>query len=143
MTMRRTMLFLLSACALAAPLQAQTFSADRIRSDVAYLADDKTEGRGTGTPGFDLAARYVADRFETLRLQPGTASGWYQQIPFVTAAADPPTPSSISFGGKTYRNGDHAVVGPSMLGERIVGDADMVFVGYGLEDKAYGLDDYR
>lgn len=141
--MRRSMPFLLSVCALAAPVHAQNFSADRIRADVAYLADDKTEGRGTGTAGFELAARYVADQFKAVGLQPGGRSGWYQQIPFVTSAADPANPSSISFGGKTYRNGDHVVVSPSVLGEHIVGDADMVFVGYGLEDKAYALDDYR
>src|SRR3954452_23418652 len=30
--------------------------ADRIRSDIAYLADDRLEGRGTGTAGNDSAA---------------------------------------------------------------------------------------
>ena len=141
--MRRSMLLMLSACTLALPAHAQTFSPDRVRADVAFLADDLTEGRGTGTRGFDLAARYVASRFEALGLQPGTSSGWNQSIEFVTAIADPRTPSSISFGGKTYRNTEHVLVSPSVLGAEISGDADAVFVGYGLEDKALGLDDFR
>ena len=45
--------------------------------------------------------------------------------------------------GKTYLHGDHVLVGPSVLGETVDGTAEAVFVGYGLEDKRFGLDDYR
>ena len=51
-----------------------------IRRDVAYLASDALEGRGTGTPGNDTAAAYIARRYGALRLQPG-ALGYVQ--PFV------------------------------------------------------------
>ena len=37
-------------------------AADRIRADVTFLADDMFEGRGTGTEGYELAARFVASR---------------------------------------------------------------------------------
>lgn len=140
--MRLLTSLLLTASVLSAPAMAQTFSPDRIRADVAYLADDKLEGRGTGTKGYDLAARYVADRFAALGLKPGTSSGWYQTIPFVTFAPDPSKTSTISFGGKTFGHGDHALVGPSIFGETVEGSAEAVFVGYGLEDKRYGLNDY-
>lgn len=140
--MRRSIALLLSAVVFSVPLQAQTFSPDRIRADVAYLADDKLEGRGTGTRGYELAASYVAKRFADLGLKPGAATGWYQTIPFVTFSADPAKTSTISFGGKTFGHGDHVLVGPSIFGETVEGTADMVFVGYGLEDKKYGLDDY-
>lgn len=40
-----------------------------IRNDIAYLASDRLEGRGTGTPGNDSAAAYVARRFEALGLR--------------------------------------------------------------------------
>ena len=33
--------------------------ADAIKAHVGFLADDALEGRGSGTRGFDLAARYV------------------------------------------------------------------------------------
>ncbi|MEO6360019.1 MAG: M20/M25/M40 family metallo-hydrolase [Sphingomicrobium sp.] len=141
--MHRSIALLLSACVFAGPAHAQSFSPERIRSDVAFLADDLLEGRGTGTRGYDLAARYVASRFEALGLQPGTADGWYQNVPFITFSADPTKSSSITFGGKSFANADHVLVGPSILGETVEGTADAVFVGYGLEDKRYGLDDYR
>ena len=41
-----------------------------IHRDVAWLADDAREGRGTGTPGLDSAAAYVARRFEAIGLVP-------------------------------------------------------------------------
>ena len=40
----------------------------RIRQDVAYLASDALEGRGTGTAGNDSAAAYIARRFRALGL---------------------------------------------------------------------------
>jgi hypothetical protein len=43
---------------------------DRIRSDIAYLADDRLEGRGTGTAGNDSAAAWLARRHALLRLRP-------------------------------------------------------------------------
>ncbi|HKN67661.1 MAG TPA: M28 family peptidase [Gemmatimonadaceae bacterium] len=39
-----------------------------ITSDIAYLASDRLEGRGTGTPGNDSAAAYIARRFASLGL---------------------------------------------------------------------------
>jgi hypothetical protein len=44
--------------------------AERIRSDIAYLADDRLEGRGTGTAGNDSAAAWLARRHAALRLRP-------------------------------------------------------------------------
>jgi len=44
--------------------------ADRIRSDIAYLADDRLEGRGTGTAGNDSAAAWLARRHAALGLVP-------------------------------------------------------------------------
>jgi hypothetical protein len=40
-----------------------------IYADIAYLASDALEGRGTGTPGNDSAAAYIARRFATLGLR--------------------------------------------------------------------------
>ena len=41
--------------------------ADRIRRDIAYLADDRLDGRGTGTAGNDSAASWLARRYVELR----------------------------------------------------------------------------
>jgi hypothetical protein len=40
-----------------------------IYADIAYLASDALEGRGTGTPGNDSAAAYIARRFAAIGLR--------------------------------------------------------------------------
>jgi hypothetical protein len=63
-------LLLLAACKTAERLPAQSLTpnADAIRRDIAYLADDRLEGRGTGTVGNDSAAAYIARRYTALGL---------------------------------------------------------------------------
>ncbi|MBK5188194.1 MAG: M28 family peptidase [Gemmatimonadaceae bacterium] len=51
----------------AAPWSAMADTA-RIRSDIVYLASDALEGRGTGTPGNDSAAAYLAREYARLGL---------------------------------------------------------------------------
>ena len=74
-----------------APAAGAHSDADRIRSDIAYLADDRLEGRGTGTAGNDSAAAWLARRHAALGLRP---------LPVETGAicwpsqASSPTPSS-------------------------------------------------
>jgi len=72
----------LSAAAQTAPQTDPQFSPERIRADVAYLADDKLEGRLTVANGYFVAAAYVADRFAQLGLQPGgDVEKWFQLVP--------------------------------------------------------------
>src|SRR5690348_18140292 len=42
----------------------------RLEADVRFLADDLLEGRGTGTRGHEIAARFVAERMRALGLEP-------------------------------------------------------------------------
>ena len=47
------------------------------------LAGDDMEGRDTGSPGYDRAAAYVADRFAAAGLRPaGEGETWFQRIAF-------------------------------------------------------------
>jgi len=49
--------------------------AERLRAHVTYLASDKLEGRRTGTPGAQEAARYVAEEFMRAGVLPGAVVG--------------------------------------------------------------------
>lgn len=53
--------------ALAGPTSADS---TRLRADIAWLADDARDGRGTGTAGNDSAAAWIARRFAALGLAP-------------------------------------------------------------------------
>lgn len=63
---------LLAALALPTFAAAQGMRADatRLQRDITTLADDRWEGRGTGTAGNDSAAAFIARRFAELRLTP-------------------------------------------------------------------------
>ena len=128
-----------SAIAAAEP----TFSPDRIRSDMNFLGDDLLEGRETGTRGHEVAARFVAGRFTALGLTPGNGKSWFQPIALTRMTNDPAAPSSITIGGRRLVDGDHVVIAPPPTRGGASGEAGAVFVGYGLEEKALGLDDYR
>src|SRR5574341_2437602 len=47
---------------------------------VEQLADDKMEGRATGSEGHRQAAEYVAREFERAGLKPAGTSGWFQPV---------------------------------------------------------------
>ncbi|NNM23369.1 MAG: M20/M25/M40 family metallo-hydrolase [Flavobacteriaceae bacterium] len=53
-----------------------------MKEDVVYLASDSLEGRQTGTPGEMKAARYIAERFEQLKLTPKGTDGYFQEFAF-------------------------------------------------------------
>lgn len=51
-----------------------------LKKDVTYLADDKLEGRETGTAGSEAAAEYIAKRFMEAGLQPKGDNGTFFQV---------------------------------------------------------------
>ncbi len=70
--------------AFAPTAQALNESAQRIQADVGFLAADAREGRSTGSPGFDQAADYVAERYKKLGLEPAGDNGTYfQRVPLI------------------------------------------------------------
>ena len=76
------------AATVAATAATAALSADeqRIAGDVRYLADDKLEGRETGTRGYDLAAEYAAKRLRQIGLQPAGDNGsYFQAVPLLKA----------------------------------------------------------
>ena len=46
----------------AAQLAAEHIDPEKIRASVKYLADDKLEGRGPGTEGDRMAAKYLSEQ---------------------------------------------------------------------------------
>src|SRR5215470_19060384 len=52
---------------------------DALRTHLEFLADDALEGRGTGTRGYDLAAKYVRSNFQGEGLKSAISDGSYFQ----------------------------------------------------------------
>jgi len=66
---------------------------ETIKEVTAALSSKEMEGRGTGQPGGELAARYIAERFARLGLKPlGEGKGsFFQPIRFREARLAPET----------------------------------------------------
>jgi Zn-dependent M28 family amino/carboxypeptidase len=120
---------------------------ERIRAHVKFLADDLLEGRGTGTRGGDIAARYIASQFELYGLKPAGDDGSYlQRVDFEGVQTLPDTSASLlpAQGAPIALNlGEDYVVGNQTQTERVDIDAPVVFVGYGIEAPEYGWNDFK
>src|SRR5919199_135370 len=72
-------------------------SADTLRAHIKFLADDQLEGRGTGAPGGELAAKYIAAQLEAMGLKGAGPNGsFFQPVSLVGVKADPRTTLNIN-----------------------------------------------
>jgi aminopeptidase YwaD len=72
-------LVLLVACSPVAKLNKENLTLEnKLRAHVGFLADDKLEGRRTGTTGERLAAEYISQEFQQLGLTPKGVDGFLQ-----------------------------------------------------------------
>jgi len=125
----------------------QKIDPERIRAHVKFLASDLLEGRGTGQRGGDIAAEYIATQFALDGLKPAGDNGTYmQKVPMVGVTTLPQTTFSI-----VPANGsaidlkpltDYVAFNETQQPESDV-DADIVYVGYGIEAPEYNWDDYK
>ena len=120
---------------------------EAIRADMRFLADDLLEGRGTGTRGYEIAAKYMAAQFERMGLQPaGDAGTYFQNVPFKQSRPDAEkTALVLTSGGKVEKlefRRDFITRGDPGRAESEV-EADVVFVGDGVTAAEQGYDDYQ
>ncbi|MEY2882705.1 MAG: hypothetical protein RL490_429 [Pseudomonadota bacterium] len=122
------------------------FSADRVKAHVAFLSDDLLEGRGTGTRGYDIAARYVASQFAANGLKPAGKNGsWFQPVTLSEvslAKGVNQVTITTKAGPVTYTPGGDAIVSPSQLATSSVAEGELVFAGYGIDAPKQGFNDY-
>jgi hypothetical protein len=124
-----------------------TIRPEAIRADMRFLADDLLEGRGTGARGYDIAAAFVATRFEALGLAPAGEQGTYfQNVPLRSMRVDQTESSFVTVRGGKDRvlqlRQDALLGGNPGVAESVV-DAPVVFVGYGVSAPELRYDDYK
>lgn len=107
-------------------------------SHVQYLADDKLEGRKTGTPGYEAAVKYVEGQFQQIGLKPAGTEGYRQNFELVPTLVDT-SRSSFAVDGHAFALGKDIRLLVA-VGDQTV-DAPMVFLGYGLHVPQKHVDD--
>lgn len=136
-------LLLASALMLATPALADA-AGDRWLSHVKVLADDKMEGRLTGTPGYDRAAAYVVGEFRKLGLKPGGTDGYLQSVPLKEQTVDLAA-SRLALTGQDevpLALGEQVLLGTRVPQPTGAFQAPLVFIGYGLHLPEAGYDDF-
>src|SRR5579864_7354736 len=125
----------------------ESITPEHIRWHVRFLSHDLLEGRGTGQRGGDLAAEYIATQFAEYGLKPAGDHGTYmQKVPLVGITTLPETTFSlVPKRGETMNLkplDEYVAYDLSQQPQSDV-DADIVFVGYGIEAPEYNRDDYK
>ncbi|PYX51810.1 MAG: peptidase M28 [Acidobacteria bacterium] len=125
----------------------ETITPDHIRWHVRYLSHDLLEGRGTGQRGGDLAAEYMATQFAEYGLRPAGDHGTYmQKVPLVGITTLSETQFTLvpkQGEAMNLRPLDEFVAYDQTQQSQSDVDADIVFVGYGIEAPEYNWDDYK
>jgi Zn-dependent M28 family amino/carboxypeptidase len=125
----------------------QTINPEHIRWHVRYLSHDLLEGRGTGQRGGDIAAEYMATQFAEYGLKPVGDNGSYlQKVPLVgiTTLAETQFSLAPKQGAAMHLKPlDEYVAYDQTQEEHSDVDAEIVYVGYGIEAPEYNWDDYK
>jgi len=118
-----------------------------LRNQVKQLSADEFEGRGPGTRG-DLRARaYLSGQLAALGVTPGRAAvSWEQSVELVGLRAQLPNAWRFQRGTRTVSLAlwDQYIAGSGVQSAAgAIGEAELVFVGYGIEAPEYGWDDFK
>lgn len=132
-----------------APAAAAMIDEVTLRAHIRFLADDLLEGRGTGTRGGLLAARYIAAQFESFGLEPASPAGSFlQDVRLIGSRTDPATRLRLNPAGGTgghldLLHGSDFVGGSDLEQPEINLEGDLVFVGHGISSAEQRWDDYK
>jgi Zn-dependent M28 family amino/carboxypeptidase len=118
-----------------------------LEAPIRFLSSDLLEGRGPGTRADEIVRLYLQTRLEGLGYRPAFANGEWQQ-PFAIVSIKSQFPKSWSFKG---RNGsadlawrdDYIAASGLQQPSVSIADAELVFVGYGIQAPEYRWDDFK
>ncbi len=129
--------------------QAAAAAIDRevLRASIAFLSDDLLEGRGPASTGDRLTQLYLASELESLGYEPGgTEGGWLQPVELFSITAQVPETWGFQAGETALElaGWDDFIAGSGVQSATAaIENAEVVFVGYGIQAPEHGWDDYK
>lgn len=129
-------------------MAAPEFSVENLKEMTQILSSDDYEGRAPMTAGEEKTIAFLSERMAAAGLQPGGENGgWYQKVPLVEVSVDPASADLIfSRNGREIANGaygeDQVVWSRRWQPDVDLKDAELVFVGYGIDAQEKQWDDY-
>lgn len=126
---------------------AQVIDRASLEGPIRFLADDLLEGRGPASRGDKLTQVYLATTLQYLGLEPGFAERSYlQPFDIVGVTAEVPKTWDFRKGGQslTLKYWDQFIAASGVQKDRATLDnAEVVFVGYGIEAPEFQWNDYK
>lgn len=122
-----------------------TITAAELKSLLGFFASDEMQGRNTNSPENRIAARYLAQQFEMLGLEPSGADGTYfQQVELVRARLG--ESNSLAIRNDSTAEPVSGVVQtdfiPSTYSASTKAEGSLLFAGYGISAPELSYDDY-
>lgn len=135
------LLFMLSGAFAQLTFEGEEAIKAQFKKDITTLADDAMQGREAGTPGEEMAAEYIANRFTELGIKPLEGQdNYYQEFEF-QAAVERGSANTLMFGGTDYKvERDFYPLAYSTSG-KVAGD--LVDLNYGIEAPDMSYNDYE
>ena len=120
----------------------QSITEEELKVHLEFIASDALEGRETGDPGIDIAAKYLEANCRRLQLKPYSDQfGYLQPIGFARLKTDKELTGFEIFdpeGNKKYST--DSIIGPNPNSTNTPIEGEVVFVGYGFRDEKTGYD---
>jgi len=114
-----------------------------IQAHIEFLADDALEGRGTGTRGYDLAAKYLRAQLMAFDVAGGAADGQYfQDVALVRTAVQPASTTMKIDAVQPLKFGTDFVLLDTHREQTGTVAGKVLFAGYGVTAPQLGYDDY-
>ena len=130
-----------------APDPQQRITTAGMLSDITALSADSMGGRGPGTAGDRMARAYLARRLKAIGFEPGGPGGsWEQTIPMVGLSLPGIGPWRFAGPGgeASFQWREDFVGGSGVQAPRVaIQDAEVVFVGYGMQAPEFQWDDFK
>ena len=133
------------------PLSAQkkgmeSITGDDLKRHMQFLASDELEGRDTGEPGLQVAARYLAVQAESIGLLPLDKDKDYLQTFIIQEKSYDRERSHITItaADSSYvHSSEPFYVLPAPGGDHTVYEGEVVFAGYGINSEEHGYNDFE
>ena len=124
----------------------KAITGDFLRDQITKISSDEFEGRGPTTRGDQAIRAYLADQLKAMGYEPGDGTSWEQPVELVGVKAAMPAKWTFRRGAKSIAMSwwDQYIAGSGVQSERgAIKNAEVVFVGYGIQAPEYGWDDFK
>lgn len=124
-----------------------TINGDFLREKITKFSSDEFAGRGPATEADEMARRYLVEQMQDIGFGPAGPGGtWQQNFDIVGIDAKMPKRWTFKRGGKSlsFKWWDEYIAASGVQAESgSIKNAEVVFVGYGIQAPEYGWDDFK